>query len=210
MPQQLSQAAHRETKPQSGRECRVYPRQACDVEATCQPVSAWGRKDSKWTAIITDVSQGGIRLILRRRFEPGAGLGIELPGVDGDEPYTVLAKVVHVRSLPDGTWALGCQFISELDEDEVLHLTPHQRPSAVPQPAEPAPLVPSQHRQAIANVSLQLEIPAGRVIDCHIRRLSVAETWPLAPGKTLGIRASSAIPLLQLKVVRCWQEGERW
>jgi hypothetical protein len=173
-------------------------------------VSAWGRKDSKWTATITDVSQGGIRLILRRRFEPGSGLGIELPGGDGEEPYTVLAKVIHVRSLPNGAWALGCQFISELDEDEVQRLRPRQHPAAARQPAGPAPLVPSQHRQAINDVSLQMEIPPGRVIECRIRHLSVAEGWPLVAGKTLGIRADSALPLLQLKVVRCWQEGERW
>src|SRR5437879_1582081 len=130
MPEQLSRIDDQLTAPQPLVECRVHERQACDVSTSCQPTSAWGRKDSRWAAVISDVSPGGIRLIVRRRFEPGAGLGIELPGGDGEEPYTVLAKVIHVRALPDSAWALGCQFISELSEEEVQHLLP--RPPQAP------------------------------------------------------------------------------
>ncbi len=229
MPEHTVQFADRPTAPRVLSECRVYQRQACDLSASCQPVSAWGRKDSRWAAVISDISQGGIRLIVQRRFEPGVGLGIELPGSEGEEPSIVLAKVVHVRGLPDGSWALGCKFISELGEDEVQRLLPHQHPSSQ-QPAEatPAPIAPSQHKQVaavtpvqetvsetktIAEVTLQLEIPPGRVINCRIQRLSVPGTWPLAAGKTLAIRTNnptSPLPLLKLKVVRCILEGDRW
>jgi hypothetical protein len=179
-------------------ECRVHERLACDLSTSCQPTSAWGRKDSRWAAVINEISQGGIRLIVRRRFEPGSGLGIELPGTDGDEPYTVLAKVVHVQALPGGSWALGCQFISELSEDEVLRLLP--RP---PQP----------EKNRITGVTLQLEVPRDRLINCRIQRLTVPGSWPLAAGATLAIRANSGqggMPLLKLKVVWCRLEGGSW
>src|SRR4051812_35795513 len=122
MPEQLLQNAAQLAVSRSSADCRVYTRLACCLMTACQPTSAWGRKDSRWEAAITDISQGGLRLIVRRRFEPGAGLGIELPGHDGGEPYIVLAKVVHVGALPDGSWALGCKFISELGEDELENL----------------------------------------------------------------------------------------
>jgi hypothetical protein len=216
--------------PASSLECRVYTRRTTELIASCHPVSAWGRKDSRWVANISDVSLGGIRLIVRRRFEPGSGLGIELPGRAGEEPYTVLAKVIHVQALPDGCWALGCKFISDLGEDELEHLLPSQD-SALAQPTPetaPAPIVPSRHPQVIgpssvrrdpagkttiSEVHLQLALPRGRLVDCRIRHLTVPGSWPLAPGKTLAIRTNlpgTPLPLLELEVVRCWQQGDRW
>ena len=61
-------------------EGRVYVRHQCDLPAACEPPSGWGRQDMKWAAKVRDISNGGISLALRRRFEPGAGLAIELPG----------------------------------------------------------------------------------------------------------------------------------
>jgi hypothetical protein len=197
MPEQLLQAATG-TVPEFPVDSRVHVRLACDISTSCQPTSAWGRKDSRWAAVISDISPGGISLIVRRRFEPGSGLAIELPGGDGEEPYTVLAKVIHVKALPGSSWALGCQFVSELSEDEVQRLL-------------------SQHRQAVKNhvseVNLQLEVSPNRLINCRIQRLTVPGTWPLAAGKTLGIRTNAGLkelPLLKLKVVRCWLNGDHW
>jgi hypothetical protein len=229
MPEQVLQAGETLPISPSLSECRVYSRQACNLSAACLPVSAWGRKDARWPATISDISQGGIRLIVARRFEPGAGLGIELPGTAGEEPYTVLAKVVHVQGLPDGSWALGCKFISELSEDEVQRLLPTS--VSVPQlPVEtaPEPIAPSQHLQAaassalqqdasgnqkISEVNLQFEAGQGRVIECRIRRLSVPGAWPLSAGTTLALRTkalNSPLSLLRLVVVRCFLQAERW
>jgi hypothetical protein len=224
MPEKLLQAAGGPLTSRPPIECRIYPRLPCDVPTACQPTSAWGRKDSRWSATISDVSPGGVRLIVRRRFEAGVGLGIELPGRDGEEPYTVLAKVIHVKALPDGAWALGCKFISELSEDEVHALVP-------PQPleeAEPAPLVPSQHlqavpspampadtaiRRALRGVTMQLEVRPGRVVDCRIGNLSVPAKWPPAGGKTLTMLLDNPHgppPRIKVEVVWVRVEGERW
>jgi len=227
MPEQLLQPASGPSMARPSIECRVYPRLPCDVPTSCQPTSAWGRKDSRWSATISDVSPGGARIVVRRRFEAGVGLGIELPGRDGQEPYTVLAKVIHVKALPDGSWALGCKFISELSDDEVQGLAPPP-PLAPLQRAEesgPAPLVPSQHPQAVPSpaeapkrrtlqgVTLQLEVSPGRVVDCRIRKLSVPASWPPPDGKTLTMLLDNphgAPPRIKVEVVWTRLEGDRW
>ena len=56
---------------------------------------------------VRDISTGGLCLVLGRRFEPGAGLAIEVPDAEGGSS-TLLAKVVHVRTDGAGSWALGC------------------------------------------------------------------------------------------------------
>src|SRR5262245_5132454 len=119
MRNQLLPGAGRPADSPSSVEGRVSQRHACVVPTSCLAAPAWGKKEAQWPAVISDVSEGGIRLVLRRRFEPGTGLGVELPGHDGSEPYTVLVKVIHVRAASGGTWALGCQFISQLSDDEL-------------------------------------------------------------------------------------------
>jgi hypothetical protein len=202
-------------------ECRVHERHPCDLSASCQPASAWARKESRWAAVISDISLRGIRLILRRRFEPGAGLGIELPGHDGAEPCMVLARVVHVRQLPGGSWALGCKFMSELGEDELQRLLPPRQivpspspqaagPSEVPQPQAPA-VGPSA--KAVSEVQLEIQLFAGRVINLRIRRLAIPGSWPLPAGATLAIRGGTRqrrLPLLRLQVIQSSLRGERW
>src|SRR5262249_27358321 len=75
---------------QTGRKCRLFEPQACEVPPACRPAAAFNSKEAVWSATIRDVSAGGVRLVLRRRFETGTGLAIELPG--NDDTYTVLAQ----------------------------------------------------------------------------------------------------------------------
>lgn len=118
-------------------ECRVYERQPCDIPTKCHPVSVLDMKEAGWHAAICDLSQGGLRLRLKRRFERGTGLAIELPGDDQHEPATVFVKVVHLHAEDGGEWSLGCKFVSELSEDEIHRLLTSKRHilSADPTPA---------------------------------------------------------------------------
>src|ERR1043165_2571735 len=61
-------------------ECRVRERRPCGLKTSCQPIAARGDKDVMWPATIRDISVASIGLVLGRRFEPGAGLAIEVPG----------------------------------------------------------------------------------------------------------------------------------
>src|SRR5581483_12051944 len=69
-------------KSSTGLTCRVHERRQCDLPSTCQPTSAWGRKDARWRATIHDISVTGVSLLVARRFEPGAGLAVELPATE--------------------------------------------------------------------------------------------------------------------------------
>ena len=208
MPEQLVQTADSIPTDMSPLECRVHTRNACELPATCLPTSSWGRKEAQWPATITDLSVGGVRLIVRRRFEPGSGLGVELPGHDGEEPYTGLAKVVRVCALPDGSWALGCKFISELSEDELQGLLNLQQQLEVP------PIAPSQHaRASLSDVTFEIEVPDGSAIPCRVRHLTIPGSWPLAAGKLLTLQGPALrgpLASLRLKVLRSAKQGERW
>src|SRR4051794_1667401 len=87
-------------------DCRVFERLSCELPTTCQPASALEMKEMRWNATISDISLGGVRLVLPRRFEKNTGLAIELPGDDERESTVVFVKVMHVRSQGNGTWAL--------------------------------------------------------------------------------------------------------
>jgi hypothetical protein len=105
-----------------GPDYRSYERYRGTGEAICRPVTG-GDGDCGWLAQIRNVSQGGLALVLRRRFEPGAGLAVELLGADPETSSTVLVRVVHVCAQPDEFWLLDCAFLSDLSEDEVQVLT---------------------------------------------------------------------------------------
>jgi c-di-GMP-binding flagellar brake protein YcgR len=65
-------------------------------------------------AKVLDVSLGGVKLVVDRRFEPGALISLDLPG---DDPTSVsaLACVVRAEEQPNAEWVLGCTFSRELD-----------------------------------------------------------------------------------------------
>jgi hypothetical protein len=75
-----------------------------------------------WTAVIRDVSARGLGLLLPRRFEPGAVLFVEPFGLTGYATRVLPAKVVRVTARDGGAWLIGCEFLTELREDEVSAL----------------------------------------------------------------------------------------
>jgi hypothetical protein len=121
MPSQATAADHAVPAPLRP-SCRVYERRACALPTTCQPASVSDANEMRWNATICDISQGGARLLLERRFEKGTGLAVELPGDLERESAIVFVKVVHLKRQEDGAWLLGCKFVSELGEDELQRL----------------------------------------------------------------------------------------
>jgi hypothetical protein len=103
----------------AGLGCRIGERYPLDLESACQPGASRNDRDLVWAATIRDISAGGVGIVLPRRFEPGTGLAIELPGQDGGAGETLLARVAHVQRLPEGGWLLGCSFLSELSDQEL-------------------------------------------------------------------------------------------
>ncbi len=193
--------------PQTISDCRVYERHACQVPTSCQPAAA---HEMRWDCTIENVSHSGLRLRLKRRFEPRTGLGIELPGKNGDEPATVYVRVVHVRREEDGTYTLGCKFMSELSDEELQRLVGvgQEDESAYP---EILPL--ESERNTIADVRVWIGIRPGRVVRCRAKRLQVTGSWPIAAGTALALRGTAANGS-QLKhafeVLECSRHDDGW
>ena len=126
MTEQQIEADKRMTYPPA-EETRTHEREVCDLSGSCGAASSWNRAEARWAGSITNISLSGVRVRLPRRFEPKTGIAIELPDADGGA-WVVFAKVVHVRQADDGYWELGCEFVSELGEDEfrrLLYTPPH-------------------------------------------------------------------------------------
>jgi hypothetical protein len=68
-----------------------------------------------YSARVQDISQGGVRLLVNQRFEPGTLLRILLV-------KAIEARLVHATPTPDNKWALGCEFTAVLSEQEVQDL----------------------------------------------------------------------------------------
>jgi hypothetical protein len=209
MPALLNTADHGRRVHHPSFNCRVYERRSCQVPVACQPAAAIGREETRWPGTISDISQGGIRLTLQRRFEPGTGLAVELPRDEQGATRTVLLKVIHVQRQEDGRWSLGCKFISELSEEEIHRLVP--APGAV-DPSD-SQLTVLSTPLAVPKVRLQVLVNSVALIDCVADRMVVPSSWPLAAGKTvtvLGGKASGSPWKMKLRVIHCVQQADGW
>jgi CheY-like chemotaxis protein len=102
-----------------GDERRTTVRFRCELDYSCQPV---GRSGEFWQGEVRDLSAGGVRLILARRFEAGTVLNIAVASASGQTAHRLLARVVRLAEEPDGQWSLGCSLVSPLEESEVRDL----------------------------------------------------------------------------------------
>jgi hypothetical protein len=201
-------------------ECRVYERRACQVPASCQPAAA---NEMRWAGVIENVSQTGVRLRLRRRFEPHTGVAIELPGKDGLDPETVYAKIVHVDNDGAGSYVLGCRLMSALSDEEVQRLLAVSAPDSrgAPEsatvllddsaPESPATDVPEM--TVVASVRLWIGVGEGEIIRCRVKRFHASGPWPLPTGTALNLRgvARNGSRLEHpFEVVHCTPEGDGW
>ena len=218
------------TAPISTIDCRVYERQSCEVPTTCQPASAREMKELRWGATIVDISQGGLRMILQRRFERGTALAVELPGDGKRESSIVFVKVVHIKGQPDGTWSLGCKFVSDLGDDEVERLVTaeeyvlasaqkdeaqeEETPNADAEPdEEDLPANSSERIRSLTNVNVEVETEEGSRRHFFIKRLDVEKCWPMTAGTTLrisGRSANAAAWSFQIEVTHLCQDEEQW
>jgi hypothetical protein len=108
----------------AGSERRAYIRFPCDLGTSC--CASAGDDRTRWTARMQDISRGGARVIVDRRFEPGTILNIQVEGAEREElPPVLLARVVHVSAQSGGFWALGCRFARELNEKDLDVLVRH-------------------------------------------------------------------------------------
>jgi PilZ domain len=68
-----------------------------------------------YSARVQDISQGGVRLLVNQRFEPGTLLRILLN-------KAIEARLVHATPMGENKWALGCEFSLILSKEEIQNL----------------------------------------------------------------------------------------
>jgi hypothetical protein len=71
---------------------------------------------------VRELTAGGIGLMIKRRFEPGTLLAVELQSSTTDFSRTLVARVIHAKSQGGGDWVIGCILASKLDEEELESL----------------------------------------------------------------------------------------
>ncbi len=167
-------------KPGARKERRVWLRSPCTAPATVQAARA--ANETRFPAKVCDVSRGGIKLVVSRRFASGDLLSVELPGAEWQSSTTVLALVVHVHALDGDEWALGCSFASELSDDDLRALGGQRI----------RPLAPDQRAW--------MRFPGNA--KASFRLVTTAEQ-PLWPARVLNISANG----VALSVAQCVEAG---
>jgi hypothetical protein len=100
-----------------GEDRRVWVRYPAEVETTGATAAEGGKP--RFSAVVRNISVGGLNLAADREFVPGDLLTVELPGPTGQSTCTVLACVVHVRPDGEGQWSVGCTFARELTAEDL-------------------------------------------------------------------------------------------
>ena len=72
-----------------------------------------------WPLVVQDISSGGIKILLARRFEPGTELFIELSDAQAKSPRRFAVRVMRVKCERAGHWTHGCSFVEPLGESKL-------------------------------------------------------------------------------------------
>ncbi|GIW80662.1 MAG: hypothetical protein KatS3mg105_2469 [Gemmatales bacterium] len=100
-------------------ERRVTVRFPTERDSFCQTI---GDETCSWIGKLSDISAGGLGVVLNRRFEPGTVLLLDVQVRNGRDYKTLLARVVRTQPFSDGLWTIGCVFARTLTDSEVREL----------------------------------------------------------------------------------------
>jgi c-di-GMP-binding flagellar brake protein YcgR len=106
--------------PASGADNRVWVRFACAVKASYRKLDE--PMDAAQTVEVLNISASGIGLVVQPSLEAGALLTVDLLDKNGRKAVSILACVVHTTLRAGGDYAVGCNFIRELTEEELQSL----------------------------------------------------------------------------------------
>jgi c-di-GMP-binding flagellar brake protein YcgR len=99
---------------------RQWKRFPSSVTATYQQVAH--EDASPCPAKVLDISATGVGLLVEHEIENGTLLSVELHNATGTVERTMLACIVHVTHQASNEWALGCNFIRTLSEEDLKAL----------------------------------------------------------------------------------------
>jgi hypothetical protein len=116
----LAEFGARREKPPAPGDGRSWVRFSCSVQAACDTVPPNGGAPESVQVI--NLSPSGVGLVVTRRIDTGSMLSLELRSPSGRHACTMLACVVHASGRDSGQFAIGCNFIRELTDQEMQSL----------------------------------------------------------------------------------------
>ena len=98
------------------RSVRLPPRQgiSCTIIEGVEITGSQGQ--------VLDVSQGGVRLMVKQRFDPGTYLNITLANVGDLFSYSSVVIVRYAVGASDGNHITGCEFLKPITYEELRAL----------------------------------------------------------------------------------------
>lgn len=108
------------TQPPGARDLRAQHRYSHMLKAGYRPLGA--ENAPFCPAVILDVSQGGMSLVVEEKSERGKILVLKLEGIEGRFERPLLIRVANARPYDDNLWRIGCAFVTPLREPDVQEL----------------------------------------------------------------------------------------
>jgi hypothetical protein len=99
---------------------RAWVRFPVDGETTIQAVVT--QEQERCRAKILNISAGGVAILAPRPIEMSTMLNLDLATADGQNLRSVKARVVHIAPRGENQWVLGCTFVCELSDEDVMAL----------------------------------------------------------------------------------------
>lgn len=99
---------------------RTWKRFATNLKTRFQKIG--DPENRTYTAQVLNLSASGVGLSVLAAIDAGALLSVDLVATGGKVVRTILACVVHVTKQTTGEYALGCNFIRELGEEDLKAL----------------------------------------------------------------------------------------
>jgi hypothetical protein len=101
-------------------ERRAQVRYSHALRTTCRPLGRQG--GGSWSARVRDVSRSGAALRMSHEVRPGEVLVVALEGCGGRFVRPLLMRVVRTRPDGEGTWNVGCTFVTPLADNDLQSL----------------------------------------------------------------------------------------
>lgn len=107
-------------RPDGNSDVRAWVRYPCSTDSVFHSVVS--AEQERCRAKVLNISAGGVALLSPRKLDAGTLLHLDLVSSDGRPDRTLKARVVHQALRADNQWVLGCTFVADLSDDDVMAL----------------------------------------------------------------------------------------
>lgn len=104
--------------PKDGSERRTVVRHPCSYAAPFRAGDQFG------TALVRDLSAGGVGMLVPQQLAPGGLLTVELLDKGRQSWHLKLVHVVHATARAEDLWLIGTAFTRPLTDDELCAILP--------------------------------------------------------------------------------------